>query len=257
MMTTLLHRLHRALRRLGIDVVRHRPGGHALVRLLARYEIDLVLDVGAHRGDFAARLREAGYRGRIVSFEPLRGPRAELRHRAALDDTWSVLPYALGDRSGTATLNISGDWGPASSLRAMLPRHRAAAPRTACTGDVIVETRRLDELWEQVTAPGERVFVALDVQGYEAQVLDGAGRFADEICGVRIGAPLVPLFEGAELFDELLARTRDGLGLTLMSLEPGFTDPRDGRLLQCDLVLLREDGPAPGEQVPAQAAAVV
>ncbi|MFG3285458.1 FkbM family methyltransferase [Streptomyces sp. NPDC048111] len=256
-MTTTLPRLvHRGLRRLGIDVVRHRPGGHDLVRLLARYEIDLVLDVGAHRGDFGARLREAGYRGRIVSFEPLRRPRAELRHRAALDDNWSVLPYALGDHSGTATLNISGTDGPASSLLPMLPRHRAAAPRSAYTGDVIVETRRLDEVWEQVTAPGERVFVQLDVQGYEAQVLGGAGRFADEICGVRIGTPLVPLFEGGRLFDDLLALTREELGLTLMSLEPGLTDPREGRMLRCDLVLLREDAPVPGEQVPAQAAAV-
>ncbi|WP_189390142.1 FkbM family methyltransferase [Streptomyces sp. SDr-06] len=257
MITTLLRRLRRAVRRLGVDVVRHRPGGHELVRLLARYEIDLVLDVGAHRGDFGTLLREAGYRGRIVSFEPLREPRAELRHRAALDDTWSVLPYALGDRTGTAPLNISGNAGPASSFLPMLPRHRAAAPRTAYTGDVIVETRRLDEVWEQVTAPGERVFLALDVQGYEAQVLDGAGELADEICGVRIGAPLVPLFEGGRLFDELLALARERLGLTLMSLEPGFTDPREGRMLQCALVLLREDAAEPlgaSELVPAQAA---
>ncbi|MFJ8313234.1 MULTISPECIES: FkbM family methyltransferase [unclassified Streptomyces] len=256
-MTNLLRVVRRAVRRLGIDVVRRRPGGADLVRLLRRYEIDLVLDVGAHRGDFGALLREAGYRGRIVSFEPLREPRAELRHRAALDDAWSVLPYALGDRSGSATLNISGHCGPASSFLPMLPRHRAAAPRTAYTGDVIVETRRLDELWEQVTAPGERVFLKLDVQGYEAQVLGGAGEFADEICGVRLGAPLVPLFEGAPLFDELLALARERLGLTLMSMTPGLTDPRDGRLLQCGLVLLREDGPRLEEQVPAQAPAVV
>ncbi|MET9365387.1 FkbM family methyltransferase [Streptomyces sp. NPDC006632] len=256
-MTTLPRRLRRAVRRLGIDVVRHRPAGHDLVRLLHRYEIDLVLDVGAHRGDFGALLREAGYRGRIVSFEPLREPRGELRHRAGPDDGWSVLPYALGDRTGTATLNISGDSGPASSFLPMLPRHRAAAPRAAYTGNVIVQTRRLDEVWKQVTAPGERVFLALDVQGYESQVLDGAGEFADEICGVRIGAPLVPLFEGGRLFDDLLALARERFGLTLMSLAPGFTDPRDGRLLQCGLVLLREDAPVLGEQVPAQVAAVV
>ncbi|MFI6687472.1 FkbM family methyltransferase [Streptomyces sp. NPDC050485] len=254
MTTNLLRPLRRAVRRLGIDVVRHRPGGGDLVRLLRRYEIDLVLDAGAHRGDFGTLLREAGYRGRIVSFEPLREPRAELRHRAGLDDTWSVLPYALGDRTGTATLNISGHCGPASSFLPMLPRHRAAAPRTAYTGDVIVQTRRLDELWEQVTAPGERVFLNLDVQGYEAQVLGGAGEFADEICGVRLGAPLVPLFQGAPLFDELLALAREKLGLTLMSLAPGLTDPRDGRTLRCELVLLREDTSDPSEQVPAQAA---
>ncbi|MFI6470787.1 FkbM family methyltransferase [Streptomyces sp. NPDC050516] len=253
-MTTTLRRLtHRAMRWFGIDSVRHRPGGPELVRLLARYEIDLVLDVGAHRGDFGAVLRAAGYRGRIVSFEPLRGPRAELRRRAALDDTWTVLPYALGDRTGQAILNVSGDAGPASSLLPMLPRH----PRTVHTGKAIVETRRLDGLWEQLVAPGERVFLQLDVQGYEAQVLGGVGEFADEICGVRIGAPLVPLFEGGKLFDELLALTREQLGLTLMSLAPGPIDPRDGRMLRCDLVLLREGALDPSERVPVQAAHAV
>ncbi|MGW1866184.1 FkbM family methyltransferase [Streptomyces mauvecolor] len=242
--------VHAAMRWLGIDVGRHHPGDRELVRLLARYEIDLVLDVGAHRGDFGTMLREAGYRGRVVSFEPLREPRAELRHRAASDNAWSVLPYALGDRTGQATLNISGDFGPASSLLPMLPRH----PRTVHTGKAIVETRRLDELWEQFVAPGERVFLHLDVQGYEAQVLGGVGRFADEICGVRMGAPLVPLFAGGKLFDDLLALARDQLGLTLMSLAPGLTDPGDGRMLRCDVILLRESALAPPGRVPVPAA---
>uniref|UniRef100_A0AAU2V8G7 FkbM family methyltransferase n=1 Tax=Streptomyces sp. NBC_00003 TaxID=2903608 RepID=A0AAU2V8G7_9ACTN len=246
--------LRRAVRRLGIDVVRHRPGGHELVRLLTRYEIDLVLDVGAHRGEFGAMLRAAGYRGRIVSFEPLRKLRAELSRRAASDGSWSVLPYALGDRAGEATPDVSGRPGPADPLLPMLPDHRAAALHTAYTGDAVVETRRLDELWEQVTAPGERVFLKLDVLGYEAQVLGGAGEFADQICGVRMGAPLVPLVEGGKLFDDLLALTREGLGLTLMSLAPGFTDPHDGRMLACELVLLREGTLDPPERVPVQAA---
>ncbi|MGW2818624.1 FkbM family methyltransferase [Streptomyces sp. NPDC001415] len=257
MTAPLLRLLHRAVRRLGIDVVRHRPGGHELVRLLTRYEIDLVLDVGARRGEFGAMLRAAGYRGRIVSFEPLPKLRAELSRRAASDGSWSVLPYALGDRAGEAAPDVSGRPGPADALLPMPPgSHRAAAPRTACTGDAIVETRRLDELWEQVTAPGERVFLKLDVLGYEAQVLGGAGEFADQIRGVRIGAPLVPLVEGGKLFDDLLALTRDELGLTLMSLAPGFTDPHDGRMLACELVLLREDASAsdPSEAVPAQVA---
>ncbi|MEU4346966.1 FkbM family methyltransferase [Streptomyces sp. NPDC023838] len=227
--------------------------GSRLVRLLRRYEIDLVLDVGAYSGAYGTMLRRCGYEGRIVSFEPLREPRAELRLRAAEDPFWSVLPYALGDRTGPLTLNIAGDAGLSTSALPTLPRHRAAAPHAAYTGTRSVEAHRLDALWEGVTAPGERVFVRLAVQGYEHQVLRGAGAYADEIVGLQAGAALVPLYEGGAGFDDTLAFAREELGLTLMSVRPGLADPRDGRLLQCELVLLREDAPTPAEQFPAQA----
>ncbi|MFF1480918.1 FkbM family methyltransferase [Streptomyces sp. NPDC058301] len=250
-------RARTALRRLARPLGAPRdPGaddGPRLVRLLRRYEIDLVLDVGAHSGAYGTMLRRCGYEGRIVSFEPLREPRAELRLRAAEDPFWSVLPYALGDRTGPLTLNIAGDAGLSTSALPMLPRRRAAAPHAAYTGTRSVEAHRLDALWEGVTAPGERVFVRLAVQGYEHQVLRGAGAYADEIVGLQAGAALVPLYAGGAGFDDTLAFAREELGLTLMSVRPGLVDPRDGRLLQCELVLLREDA-TPTDQVPAQAA---
>ncbi|MEU1073208.1 MULTISPECIES: FkbM family methyltransferase [unclassified Streptomyces] len=246
--------LRRLARPLGAPGRLADEDGSRLVRLLRRYEIDLVLDVGAYSGAYGSMLRRCGYEGRIVSFEPLREPRAELRLRAAEDPFWSVLPYALADRSGPLTLNIAGDAGVSSSALAMLPRHRAAAPHTAYTGTRCVEAHRLDALWEGVTAPGERVFVRLAVQGYEHEVLRGAGAYADEIVGLQAGAALVPLHEGGAGFDDVLAHAREELGLSLMSVRPGLADPRDGRLLQCELILLREDAPAPSEQVPPQAA---
>jgi len=58
----------------GLDVIRYQSPntieGH-LHRLLPSLNVNCVIDVGAHHGEFARLVRQVGYRGRIVSFEPV------------------------------------------------------------------------------------------------------------------------------------------------------------------------------------------
>src|SRR5213079_2241365 len=68
--------LHKTLRTLGFDYSRYSPNQHPLAlrrKQLQSFAIDLVLDVGANRGQTGTLLRAAGYTGEIISFEPLRG----------------------------------------------------------------------------------------------------------------------------------------------------------------------------------------
>ena len=63
-----------ALQRFGFDLVRiPHPYTleHHLQRLIRSLRIDCLLDVGAERGNYAAKLREFGYQGQIFSFEPV------------------------------------------------------------------------------------------------------------------------------------------------------------------------------------------
>ncbi|RII08608.1 hypothetical protein DSC45_33365 [Streptomyces sp. YIM 130001] len=213
-----------ALRRIGYDVRRHPDDrtGRELALLLRRFEIDTVVDVGAGVGAYATLLRQGGFRGRIVSFEPEPALRRELLAAAADDDLWTVLPYALGNE----------------------PDDGADAPR-ACDGPV---PRRLDELWEEITAPGERVFLRLDVPGRETRVIGGAGEFRDEIAGLQTGVSMLRGADGLH-FDEALTLARGELGLSLMNVLPAGTDPSTGRLLCCELVLVGEDRDSEGAAV--------
>ncbi|MFE7772949.1 FkbM family methyltransferase [Streptomyces sp. NPDC057445] len=210
----LLHLARRAVQRLGAFVAdgRGESRGRQLARLLDTFGVDTVIGVGAHCCGDVTALRRAGYRGRIVSFEPLTGPRTELRRRSASDPDWIVLPYALGDRTGTVVVH----------------------GQTA-------EIRRLDDLWEQVVAPGARVFLTMDVPGHEGHVLRGAGRYAAECVGIRTGASFAPLHEDGLPFAEALALLQAGLGLTPVSVVPGSSDPHTGRTLRCDVVFFREE----------------
>ncbi|MFD7443120.1 FkbM family methyltransferase [Streptomyces sp. NPDC059909] len=238
---TLLHQARRAVQRFGVDVNRFPECSfdYRTVQLMRHSGADVVLDVGANRGQYGEMLRRFGYQGRIVSFEPLRGPFDALRRRAHADPLWTALPHALGDERTTVTVNVAGNNGLSSSVLPMLPRHTEGCPDSRYVGRQEAEQYRLDVLWPQVAGPEDNVFLKLDVQGYEEAVLRGAGDFVGRCCGLQLEVSCVPLYEGGLLFEQALNLVQNRYGLTLMAVVPGFTDRRTGQMLQCDVVFLR------------------
>jgi FkbM family methyltransferase len=211
-------------------------------RLFGSYGIERVYDVGANAGQYARELRASGYRGHIRSFEPLSTAHAQLLAAAAGDAQWDVVQVALGASEGQAELHVAGN-SFSSSLRDMLPLHREHAPESAYVGTEQVPVRRFDALAAQEGWPLERAVLKIDVQGYERQVLDGAGQLLDRIETVQLELSLVPLYQGEPLFAEMLA-FMTGKGYSLVALEPGFSEPRTGRLLQVDAIFHREPAAA-------------
>ena len=62
--------------------------------------INLVLDVGANTGQFGRSLRNRGYAGRIISFEPVKEAFTALENAARGDDLWTTSNLALARRAG-------------------------------------------------------------------------------------------------------------------------------------------------------------
>ena len=228
----------RTVNRLGIDVVRH-PFGSRLRRLCAAAGIDTVLDVGANLGQYATALRIAGFDGRIVSVEPLPAPYRDLARRAAGDPRWTVRRTAVGDRAGTLTINVSANTYSSSALP-MLPAHLAAAPDSGYVAAVEVPLTTVDALVAGHGLDPARTLVKVDVQGYEDAVLTGAAATLPAVAAVQVELSLLPLYAGQPLLPATVARLA-AAGLDLWALEPGFTDPGTGRMLQCDGVFLRTE----------------
>jgi FkbM family methyltransferase len=231
------------LRKLGYEVHAYTPGpalsGEDVRRakLLRSERIDRVLDVGANAGQYAQRLRAAGFTGRIVSFEPLADAFAALERAAANDPRWDARRLALADTDGERMIHISANsWS--SSLLDMGARHLASAPESAYVGTESVATARLDSIWDDVVGPGERTFLKLDVQGFEMHVLRGAASRLDCVMGVQAELALVHLYEGDALWRDVVGHL-EAHGFELAGLEPGFEDPQTGRMLQVDGIFLR------------------
>jgi FkbM family methyltransferase len=207
------------------------------LKLMEGWGIDLVLDVGANTGQYAKILRKAGYRGSIVSFEPLSRAFARLARAASHDRRWRVLRVALGARDHEATIHVSGD-SQASSLLPMLPRHRQAGAYFATVGEERIQVRKLDSIWSDHVPARSRTYLKLDTQGFEKQVLRGAARSLDRVQAVQVEMSIVPLYQGTMLLPDML-RTMQKQGLTLVSLEYGFCHPETGQMFQVDGIFAR------------------
>lgn len=211
-----------------------------LAMLLRQLETKVVIDIGANEGQFAADLRAAGYLGRIVSVEPLTAAHAALAKAAARDSRWTVADRcAVGAAAGIATLHVAGN-SVSSSLREMTSAHSDAAAESKYIATEEVRVVTLADLIDRhAGAPDPAVFVKLDVQGHERDVLDGAGSRLDTIGSIQLELSLVELYAGQALMPaqiEFLATH----GLALWSLDRGFMDGKTGRLLQCDGTFIRE-----------------
>jgi FkbM family methyltransferase len=127
---------------------------------------DVVVDVGANIGFFTLLLsRLVGPDGRVIAFEPMPHALERLRAHLALNhcDNVTLRECAVGSTSGTARLYL----GPRhhSSIASLQPREGAAS--------VDVDSSTLDEALQDVATVK---CVKIDAEGWEPEVLAGAGR---------------------------------------------------------------------------------
>lgn len=228
------------IRRLGWDVHRYVPPfARPINRALEYINTDLVVDVGANAGQFVQNIREGGYTGNVVSFEPLSVVHATLLQASRNDPGWEIAPRcALGDHVGQTEINISGNT-LSSSILPMLESHRRAAPSSEYKGSERVALETLDSAASPYMQNARSPFLKIDVQGYEWQVLDGAIDTLSRYRGILVELSLVPLYEGQHLWLETIRRMQES-GFTLWSITPVFHDPANGRTLQVDGLFLRD-----------------
>lgn len=239
----LKHSTARILRSAGIVVTSLESSLEGrLQKLMQSYQIDTVLDVGANIGQFATMIRrEAKFDGTIVSFEPLKAEFAKLQKAARDDPSWKVINCGLGRTESEMSINVAGN-SVSSSLLPASTRLLTAAPHAAYAGTEKIHIRTLDALFSELHLFDARVYLKIDAQGYESNVLAGGENVINYIDTIQMEMPLVPMYEGALLFDQFLPYMQ-AKGYRLAHLIPGFWDRKTGELLEVDGVFHRDGRP--------------
>ncbi|NLU68838.1 FkbM family methyltransferase [Streptomyces sp. HNM0574] len=217
--------------------------------LLARYEVNCVFDVGANKGQYGKQLRKQGYRGRIVSFEPVPDSCERLRAAAEQDPDWRVYACGLGRKASTEQMHLG--WKTMNSLLKPSDYGQRRYRRFADTSTAEVRIRRLDEVMDEAMAglADPRPYLKMDTQGFDLEVFAGGGERLGEFVGMQSEVAALRLYEGSpRMTDAIAAYEQEGFEVT--GMYPVTREDTTGRVVEFDCVMARayavpgEDGPA-------------
>jgi FkbM family methyltransferase len=209
--------------------------------VVRRYRVDCVLDVGANRGQYVRLLRRAGYRGRVLSFEPVPEIFAELAAAAADDDQWDVHQVALGREDGELEMHVVP--GTLSSLLPPSAFGSARYQRFASATSMQVPVRRLDEFLPEALGTdlaSARLMLKLDTQGFDLEAFAGADAVLDRVVVLQSEVALLTIYEHMPRMQEAL-QVYEAAGFEVTGLYPVSREARTGRVLEYDCVMVRAD----------------
>lgn len=217
-----------------------RDLAHHLRALFQILSIDYVLDVGANIGQYRDFLRdEVGYGGPIASFEPVRASVEQLRARARLDSNWIIHHCALGADNVTRAINVMTTSDLSSFLDPDASATKLFSPFNIVDHTELVTVRTLDSVMDEIraqrTAP-RAVYLKLDTQGYDLEVLKGAKRHLPEIPALQTELSCQRIYRGMPGYLDVLTALNDH-NYQISGMFPGAQDTLL-RVIESDCVMV-------------------
>jgi FkbM family methyltransferase len=234
-----------AERAFGVRIV--RPWAIALLfeqehlrRFFEYFEVDCVFDVGANAGQYADMLRRhVGYKGTIISYEPIPELAAKMRTAARSDRCWFIEELALSNQTGTATFNISAVDQFSSLHSASTAEVRQFEQQTKINRGITVKTDTLEnEIAKYQSRLGfRRPFLKMDTQGHDLAVAMGAGNMLGEFVGLQSELAIKRIYVDSPAYEQALEFFRNH-GFELSAFVPNNAG-HFPQLIETDCIMFR------------------
>jgi FkbM family methyltransferase len=210
-----------------------------LMTLLEKYQIDVVIDVGANEGQYASDLRRFGYQGKIISFEPLSSAFEVLKNAAASDPNWVVYNLALGTENTNKPIFVSDNSQFTSFLKSNDWCEREYGSVSVGEREETVTIRRLDEVLAETleNLDRARIYLKLDTQGYDLEVFKGLGKMHERIVALQSEVSVTPIYQNMpHLTDSILFYEQ--AGFEVAGMYPVNTEQSGLRIIEFDCVMV-------------------
>ena len=237
---------HKLANLLGYDLLKHKTKqatleSHLMV-LFERLNIQVVIDVGANKGQYAQFLRKIGFNGSIISFEPVSSTYKILEQNSIHDDSWMVFNVGLGSKNETLKINVS-------TVSELASIHEPSQYGLKLFGDSMLSEKSetinviqldsfMDEHKQRLDITGN-CFLKMDTQGYDLEVFKGALGSLDSIVGLQSEIPLKSIYSSVQNYHDIL-KFYEANRFEISGVYPVSRDSDTFGLIEVDCVMVNK-----------------
>jgi FkbM family methyltransferase len=212
-----------------------------LIRSINFLKIKSIIDVGANEGQFVLRLIKKGFKGNVLSFEPVSKAYNKLLLNAKKNKkytSWNVAERCgLGSRNFSDNIFVS-EHHESSSLLNILPKHTNLKPLSKTISIEKINVRKLDDFYEEIIKFDKNLFLKIDTQGYELEVLKGATKTLELMAGLTVEVSLTRLYDNQPLWLDII-NFLEKKGFVVWAVDRVMGDSNTGETFQLDITFVR------------------
>ena len=212
-------------------------------RSLASYQLNLalknyckdfrsIIDVGANMGQFAIASSYVYRDAKIYSFEPVPDVFDILKENTKEINNITLFNKALGSKIGTLDFYRNA-YSHASSALQIHENQKKLVPGTSDVTKITVTVDLLENFLNENNLDGP-VLLKLDVQGFEKEVIKGAGDKIKDIDYILFETSFIEMYEGEPLFEEM-HEYLSSLGFKILA-PVGFFQTSNFQIPQMDML---------------------
>lgn len=177
---------------------------------LPRTKIQTVLDIGSLRGEFAIEtLAPAFPNAKIHCFEPSPEAFPILNKNVHVSGLNIVAHnYGLGNAEADVPFYLNVDFHASSSFLVQTDANVEAFPQLRNTKELKAKIRRLDDVVDTL-GPLPNMFIKIDTQGFEAEVIRGGKNVISSALACVIEIQVGSLYEQTAHFDDVYSLMKE------------------------------------------------
>lgn len=205
---------------------------------ILKYKFETIIDIGANKGQFAARFRVLFPEAWIYSFEPIPEVYDQLSKLFELDAKFKAFNLGLGKQSGTIDF-FQNEFSDSSSALPMKSLHKENFPFTVKEKQIQIKVECLDEVMNSIPV-SKPLLVKIDVQGFEEMVILGGENTIKNASVIIVEVSFCELYEDQIYFNTIYDHFQR-LGFTYRGNYGQLLSPIDGSVLQADAIFINDN----------------